>query len=96
MPMNDDHDRPTRRPAVRVATYALALACALSPLAARAADTGESSWLGWALLIGVAVLVAGILIRAAAGSDTPPGWLSFIARRRAEGRPTTWREWPED
>lgn len=90
------HESLPRRPAVRFVTYALAVACALSPLAARAADTGESSWIGWALLIGVAVLVAGILIRAAAGSETPPGWMSFISRRRAEGRPTTWREWPED
>ena len=93
---NDPAPEAPRRPGVRLATFALAAACALSPLAARAADSGDSSWIAWALLVGVALLVAGILIRAAMGSDTPPGWLSFIARRRAEGRPTTWREWPDD
>ena len=85
-----------RERGVRVATIALALVCALSPLAARAADQGESSWIAWALLIAVALLVAGILIRAAMGSSTPPGWLAFLARRREEGRPTGWREWPDD
>ncbi|MEO8485950.1 MAG: hypothetical protein ABI585_06375 [Betaproteobacteria bacterium] len=82
--------------AVRVATYALAVVCAASPLAARAADDGDQSWIAWAVLVAVALLVAGILIRAAMGSSTPPGWLSFLARRREEGRPTRWREWPED
>ena len=81
---------------LRIATYLLATACAFSPLAARAADQGEHTWIAWVVLVGVALLVAGILIRAALGSETPPGWLSFIARRRQEGRPTTWREWPED
>ena len=90
-------DTSTRRErGVRVATIALALVCALSPLAARAADQGESSWIAWVLLIAVALLVAGILIRAAMGSTTPPGWLAFLARRREEGRPTRWREWPDD
>jgi hypothetical protein len=81
---------------LRGATYLLAAACAFSPLAARAADNGDHPWVAWAVLIGVALLVAGILIRAALGSETPPGWLSFISRRRAEGKPTTRREWPED
>ena len=84
------------RRALRVATYVLAAACACSPLAARAADRGENPWIAWVVLVGVALLVAGILLRAALGSETPPGWLSFIARRRQEGKPTTWREWPED
>jgi len=70
---------------LRVATYALAIACACSPLAARAADRGDNPWIAWAVLVGVALLVAGILIRAALGSETPPGWLSFIARRRQKG-----------
>ena len=87
---------PRTRSGVRIATFALAAACALSPLAARAADQEDSTWIAWAILVGVALLVAGILIRAAMGSETPPGWLPFIARRRAEGRPTTWREWPDD
>ncbi|HEY8242561.1 MAG: hypothetical protein ACHQJ7_11735 [Vicinamibacteria bacterium] len=81
---------------LRVATYALATACAFSPLAARAADQGEHPWIAWAVLVGVALLVAGILIRAALGAETPPGWLSFIARRRQDGRPTKWREWSDD
>ena len=87
---------PIARRVLRGATYALAAACAFSPLAARAADNGDQPWIAWAVLVGVALLVAGILIRAALGSETPPGWLSFIARRRQEGRPTTWREWPDD
>lgn len=86
----------TSRPAVRLATYALALVCASSPLLARAADQGEHAWVAWVVLVGVALLVAGILIRAAIGSSTPPGWLAFLARRRDEGRPTGWREWPDD
>ena len=94
--LNEPAPVPPRRRGVRIATFALAAACALSPLAARAADDGDGSWIAWALLVAVALLVAGILIRAAMGSETPPGWLSFIARRRAEGRPTTWREWPDD
>jgi len=88
---------PIARRVLRGATYALAAACAFSPLAARAAaERTDSSWIAWAILVGVALLVAGILIRAALGSETPPGWLSFIARRRQEGKPTTWREWPDD
>ena len=98
MSQTTEHDTaPARRStSVRVVTYGLAAACALSPLAARAADDGDSTWIAWAILVGVALLVAGILIRAAMGSDTPPGWMSFIARRRAEGRPTTWRDWKDD
>ena len=84
------------RRALRVATYGLAAACAFSPLAARAADRGDNPWIAWVVLLGVALLVAGILLRAALGSETPPGWLSFIARRRQEGKPTAWRDWPED
>jgi len=87
---------PIARRVLRGAIYALAAACAFSPLAARAADNGDQPWIAWAVLVGVALLVAGILIRAALGSETPPGWLSFIAKRRQEGRPTTWREWPDD
>ena len=86
----------TPRPVVRVASYALALACACSPLLASAADQGEHPWFAWAMLVAVALLVAGIVIRAAIGSSTPPGWLAFLARRREEGRPTRWREWPDD
>lgn len=88
--------RTTTRPAVRRATFALAVACACSPLLARAADQGDHPWVAWALLVAVALLVAGILIRAAIGSSTPPGWLAFLARRREEGRPTRWREWPDE
>ena len=62
----------------------------------RAPPTNEHAWVAWVVLVAVALLVAGILIRAAIGSSTPPGWLGFIARRRDEGRPTRWREWPED
>jgi hypothetical protein len=95
---SDNAREPSNRPArsVRIATFALALACALSPLAARAADQGENTWIAWSVLVAVALLVAGILIRAAMGSSTPSGWLAFLARRREEGRPTRWREWPDD
>jgi hypothetical protein len=92
----DPRDPAMPRPAVRIATFALALVCAGSPLLARAADQGEHAWVAWAVLVAVALLVAGILIRAAMGSSTPPGWLAFLARRREEGRPTSWREWPDD
>lgn len=79
----------------RLAVAAAALGATM-PAFAQAIDGGERTWIAWSILAAVVLLVAGILIRAAIGSSTPPGWLSFIARRRAEGRPTTWREWPDD
>ncbi|CAG0956424.1 hypothetical protein BURK1_00477 [Burkholderiales bacterium] len=91
-------DRPARR--ARSATSAIArafvAASACAPALALAADPGERSWLGWIVLGAVALFVAGVLIRAAIGSSTPPGWLAFLARRRDERRPTRWRDWPED
>ena len=97
--MKRDHERkkiPERHRAWRVAGRVAAGVAALSPLAARAQVEGEHAWIAWAVLIAVGLLVAGILIRAAMGSSTPPGWLAFLARRREEGRPTRWREWPDD
>ncbi len=73
---------------------ALALACL--PALAHAADEGDRTWIAWSILLGVALLVAGILIRAGIGSSTPPGWLALIARRRSEGRTTNWRDWQDD
>ncbi len=49
-----------------------------------------------AILGGIAMFVLGIIIRAALSSDTPPGWLAFIKRRKAEGRNTQWREWKDE
>lgn len=69
---------------------------ACTPTVAHAADAGEHAWIAWTILVAVGLLVAGILIRAALGSATPPGWLGFLARRRAEGRPTRWRDWTDD
>ena len=82
---------------VRIATYALALVCALSPLAARAADQGDGTWIAWAVLVGVALLVAGILIRAATGigDAARAGSRSSRAVARKAGR-RRWREWPDD
>jgi hypothetical protein len=67
-----------------------------SPAIAQASRESDSSWIAWTILVGVGLLVAGILIRAAIGSSTPPGWLAFLARRRDEGRPTKWRDWSDD
>jgi hypothetical protein len=62
--------------------------------------TGEGAmsegWLGVAILCVVVLIVAGIIIRAMLSSEQPPGWLAFIARRRAEGRPTRWRKWDDE
>ena len=48
------------------------------------------------ILGGIAIVVLGIVIRAALASENPPAWLGFLARRKAEGRPTTWKEWKDD
>lgn len=86
--------RPCSKPDLRCRIVATATACA--PSLAHAADGGDQAWIAWTILVAVGLLVAGILVRAALGSSTPPGWLAFIARRRSEGRPTQWREWPDD
>jgi len=49
-----------------------------------------------AIIGGIALFVIGLIIRAALSSETPPGWLSFISRRRAEGKSTKWREWKDE
>ena len=82
--------------AIQSGAIACVFAFATPSVLAQAEETGHREWIGWAILAGVVLLVAGILIRAAMGSATPPGWLSFLARRRDEGRPTTWREWPDE
>lgn len=56
----------------------------------------DSSWLTFAILGAVVVIVAGIMLRAALSSDNPPGWLAFIARRKSESRSTQWKEWKDD
>ncbi|MBS0322041.1 MAG: hypothetical protein JSR18_15975 [Proteobacteria bacterium] len=48
------------------------------------------------ILTFVAVIVLGIVLRAMLSTATPPSWLAFLARRRAEGRPTQWKEWKDD
>lgn len=53
-------------------------------------------WLTLAIVGGIALFVIGMMIRAALSSDTPPGWLSFIAKRKAEGKSTKWREWKDE
>jgi hypothetical protein len=54
------------------------------------------TWLTVVILGAVALIVAGILLRALLSTDNPPAWLAFIARRRTEGRPTQWRKWDDD
>ena len=48
------------------------------------------------ILGGIAIIVLGIVIRAVLASENPPAWLNFLARRKAEGRPTKWKEWKDD
>jgi hypothetical protein len=55
-----------------------------------------SSWLTYAILGAVILVIAGIVLRAALSSENPPGWLAFIARRKSEGKPTQWKEWKDD
>lgn len=56
----------------------------------------DSSWLTWLILGAIVLIVAGILLRAALSSENPPGWLSFIARRKSQGKPTQWKHWQDD
>ncbi len=56
----------------------------------------NTSWLAIAILAAVAVLVAGILLRAALSSENPPGWLAFLSRRKAQGATTQWKKWDDD
>jgi hypothetical protein len=56
----------------------------------------DSSWLTYAILGAVVVIVAGIVLRAALSSENPPAWLAFIARRKSEGQSTTWKKWQDD
>ena len=79
-----------------IARRSASLLVAGTPALARATDEGEHPWIAWTILVAVGLFVAGILVRAALGSSTPPGWLAFLARRRSEGRTTRWREWPDD
>ena len=53
-------------------------------------------WLTLGTVGGIALFVIGMMIRAALSSDTPPGWLSFLARRKAEGKSTKWKEWKDE
>ncbi|MEO8849607.1 MAG: hypothetical protein ABI440_13380 [Casimicrobiaceae bacterium] len=56
----------------------------------------DFSWLTIGILAGVVVVIAAILLRAALSSENPPGWLSFISRRKSQGQPTQWKEWKDD
>jgi hypothetical protein len=56
----------------------------------------DSSWLTYAILGAVVLIIAGIVLRAALSSENPPSWLAFIARRKSQGQPTTWKEWKDD
>jgi hypothetical protein len=56
----------------------------------------DSGWLTVAILGAVILIVAGIVLRALLAGRNPPGWLTFVARRRAEGKPTAWRTWDDD
>jgi hypothetical protein len=56
----------------------------------------NASWLTVVIVGAVILIVAAILLRALLSTANPPAWLAFIARRRAEGRPTQWRKWDDD
>jgi len=56
----------------------------------------QVSWLTIAILGAVAILVAGIALRAMLSSENPPAWIAFIARRKAQGEPTRWKQWKDD
>ena len=56
----------------------------------------DHTWLTLMIIGGIVLFVAGLVVRALLSSDTPPGWLSFIARRKSEGKSTKWREWKDD
>jgi hypothetical protein len=56
----------------------------------------ENGWITALILGAVGLIVAGIVVRALLSGENPPGWLAFIARRRAEGRPTRWRKWDDE
>ena len=56
----------------------------------------DSSWLTYAILGAVVIIVVGIVLRAALSSPNPPDWLAFITRRKSEGKPTRWKKWEDD
>lgn len=56
----------------------------------------DNVWIAVLILGAVALIVAGIVVRALLSGENSPGWLAFIARRRAEGRPTRWRKWEDE
>lgn len=56
----------------------------------------SGNWLTFVILGAVVLIVAGILLRALLSTENPPAWLAFIARRRADGRSTRWRQWDDD
>lgn len=56
----------------------------------------DSSWLTYAILGAVVLIIAGIVLRAALSSENPPSWLAFIARRKSQGQSTTWKAWKDD
>jgi hypothetical protein len=56
----------------------------------------DNAWITVLILGAVVLIVAGIVVRALLSGENSPGWLAFIARRRAEGRPTRWRQWDDE
>ena len=56
----------------------------------------DGSNLTWIILGAIALLIIGIVIRAAVSSENPPAWLGFVKKRNAEGKPTQWKEWKDD
>jgi len=56
----------------------------------------QGSWLTIVILAAVAVLIAGIVLRAMLSSENPPAWIAFISRRKAQGEPTRWKQWKDD
>jgi hypothetical protein len=56
----------------------------------------DSGTLTIVILGAIALLVIGIAIRAVLSSENPPAWLGFIAKRKAQGKSTEWKQWKDD
>jgi hypothetical protein len=56
----------------------------------------DSSSLTWIILGAIAIFIVGIIVRAVVSSENPPAWLSFVKSRKAQGKPTQWKEWKDD
>jgi hypothetical protein len=56
----------------------------------------DSSWLTYVILGAIALIVLGIVLRAALSSENPPAWLAFVSRRKSSGAPTRWKQWDDE